>query len=79
MDAQLTPKQKLHDIYLDLNIRRFANRYFEKSGGWLYHKFDQVDVNHNGHPDDFTEEQLAQLKAGLYDLADRFRAAADKL
>ena len=79
MDTELTPKQKLHDIYLDLNIRRFANRYFEKSGGWLYHKFDRVDVNQNGHPDDFSDEQLAQLKAGLYDLADRIRAAADKL
>lgn len=76
---ELTPKQKLQDIYLDLNIRRFANRYFNKSGGWLYHKFDQVDVNKNGHPDNFTEEQLAQLKTGLYDLAKRIQCAADKL
>lgn len=77
--AEQTPKQKLQDIYLDLNIRRFANRYFEKSGGWLYHKFDQVDVNQNGHPDGFNDEQLAQLKAGLYDLSERIRVAADKL
>jgi hypothetical protein len=77
--AGLTPKQKLQDIYLDLNIRRFADRYFGKTGGWLYHKFDRVDVNGTGHPEDFTEEQLAQLKTGLYDLADRIKAAADKL
>ena len=75
----MTVKEKLSDIYLDLNIRRFANRYFDKSGGWLYHKFDRVDVNQNGHPDDFTEEQLALLKEGLYDFADRIRKAADTL
>ena len=75
----LTPKQKLEDIYLDLNIWRFAQRYFNKSGGWLYHKFDRVDVNQNGHPDDFTDEQLAQLKNGLFDLSDRIRRAADTL
>lgn len=75
----LTPKEKLKDIYLDLNIRCFANRYFNKSGGWLYHKFDRVDVNQNGHQDDFTKEQLAQLKAGLFDFAERIRAAADTL
>ncbi len=77
--AEMTVKEKLSDIYLDLNIRRFANHYFDKSGGWLYHKFDREDVNKNGHPDDFTDEQLAQLKAGLHDLADRIRKAADKL
>jgi hypothetical protein len=77
--ADLTPKQKLQDIYLDLNIRRFANRYFSKSGGWLYHKFDQVDVNQTGKPDGFTDEQIAQLKAGLHDFAERIKAAADTL
>ena len=77
--AETSVKDKLSDIYLDLNIRRFANRYFDKSGGWLYHKFDRVDVNQNGHPDDFTEEQLVQLKEGLYDFADRIKKAADTL
>ena len=75
----MTVKEKLSDIYLDLNIRRFASRYFGKSGGWLYHKFDRVDVNNNGHPDDFSEEQLAQLKASLYDFAERIKTAADAL
>lgn len=77
--ADVSVKEKLSDIYLDLNIRRFANRYFGKSGGWLYHKFDRVDVNNNGHPDDFSDEQLAQLKAGLYDFAERIKTAADAL
>ena len=77
--ADVSVKEKISDIYLDLNIRRFANRYFGKSGGWLYHKFDRVDVNNNGHPDDFSDEQLAQLKAGLYDFAERIKTAADAL
>ena len=77
--ADVSVKEKLSDISLDLNIRRFANRYFGKSGGWLYHKFDRVDVNNNGHPDDFSDEQLAQLKAGLYDFAERIKTAADAL
>ena len=75
----MTVKEKLSDIYLDLNIRRFASRYFGKSGGWLYHKFDRVDVNNNCHPDYFSEEQLAQLKAGLYDFAELIKTAADTL
>ena len=77
--ADLSVKEKLQDIYLDLNIRRFAECYFGRSGGWLYHKFDRVDVNHNGHPDDFSEEQLLILKQGLYDFSERIRKAADQL
>lgn len=74
-----TPKQKLQDIYLDLNIRRFAERYFQKSGSWLYHKFDQVDNNNSGKPQDFTADELTTLKNGLYDYARRITAAADML
>lgn len=74
-----TPKEKLHDIYLDLNIRRFANRYFGKSSSWLYHKFDQIDTNGNGLHANFNPEELNTLKAGLYDFAERIKAAADKL
>ncbi len=28
--AEMTVKEKLSDIYLDLNIRRFANHYFDR-------------------------------------------------
>ena len=31
--AEISVKEKLSDIYLDLNVRRFASRYFDKSGG----------------------------------------------
>lgn len=74
---ELTPKQKLDDVYLDLNIRGLSNYYFGKSGSWLYHKFDQCDVN--GKYDDFSQEELQQLKNALYDFANRIKVAADNL
>lgn len=78
-----TIKEKLDDVYLDLNIRRLANRYFGKSGSWLYHKFDNRVVNHPVKAEekfeDFSAEELQQLKAALYDFADRIKKAADNL
>lgn len=70
-------KNKLKDILLDINVAKIANRYFDKSSGWLYHKFDGRDGN--GKPVDFTPDELQQLKGALYDLADRIRTAADTL
>ena len=75
----MTVKEKLRDVYLDLDIRRLANHYFGKSGSWLYHKFDRVDVNGTGNPDDFSAEQLRQLRDALLDLSDRIRRAAENL
>ena len=73
----MTAKQKLKDVYLDLNIRRIANEYFDKPGTWLYQKFDGVD--NAGEATDFTVEELEQLKNALYDFAERIKTAADKL
>lgn len=70
-------KKKLKDIILDINVAKIANRYFSKSSGWLYHKFDGRDGN--GKETDFTLEELEQLRGALYDLADRIRRAADTL
>lgn len=70
-------KQKLYDIIVDINLSKLANRYFGKSSGWLYHKFDGRDGN--GKETDFSPEELEQLRAALYDLADRIRKAADTL
>lgn len=72
-----TPKQKLSDILLDINISKLANRYFGKSSSWLYHKFDGIDGN--GGKGEFTQDELRQLQAALYDLSDRIRTAADTL
>lgn len=70
-------KLKLKDILLDINVAKIASRYFGKSSGWLYHKFDGKDGN--GKETDFTPEELQQLRGALYDLADRIRKAADTL
>lgn len=73
----MTPKQKLSDVILDINIAKIASRYFAKSSSWLYHKFDGIDGN--GGKGDFTAEELNTLKNALYDLAERIKTAADKL
>ena len=72
-----TPKQKLADILLDINVSKIANRYFGKSSSWLYHKFDGIDGN--GGKGEFTDEELQQLKAALLDLAQRIETAANTL
>lgn len=73
----LTPKQRLADILLDINVAKIANRYFGKSSSWLYHKLDGIDGN--GGKGDFTEEELQQLKSALLDLARRIEIAAKTL
>lgn len=78
-NTEETPKQKLKDIYSDLNIRRLSNYYFGKTAAWLYQKFDRIDVDKSGIPNDFTTEELRQLKDALYDFSERIRKAADKL
>lgn len=74
---QLTPKQKLADILLDINVAKIAKRYFGKSSSWLYHKFDGIDGN--GGKGEFSEEELQQLKNALLDLAQRIMNAANTL
>jgi hypothetical protein len=73
----LTPKKKLADILLDINVAKIAYRYFTKSSSWLYHKLDGIDGN--GGKGDFTEEELQQLKSALLDLAKRIQNAANTL
>ena len=69
-------RMDIWDIMVEMVVKAwYPACFFHLSFG----KFDRVDVNKNGHPDDFTEEQLAQLKAGLHDLADRIHKAADSL
>ena len=70
-------KEKLRDILLDINIAKLARRYFDRSSGWLYHKFDGIDGN--GGTDDFSPAELEKLRGALYDLSDRIRKAADSL
>lgn len=70
-------KEKLKDILLNINIAKLAKQYFNRSSGWLYHKLDGIDGN--GGTNDFSPEELEQLRGALYDLSDRIRKAADTL
>ena len=70
-------KRELSDILLDINVAKLAVRYFDKSPSWLYHKFDGIDGN--GGAGGFTDAELELLKGALCDLADRIRAAADRI
>ena len=72
-----TMKKKMEDILLSISWRDLANRYFEKSGSWLYHKLDGIDGN--GKPTEFTEEEKFMLKGALTDLSDRIRRTADSI
>lgn len=74
---QGTMKKQLEDILISISWRDLANRYFEKSGSWLYHKLDGIDGNKK--PTEFTEEEKCQLKGALIDLADRIRRTADAI
>ena len=74
---QGTMKKQLEDILISISWRDLANRYFEKSGSWLYHKLDGVDGNKK--PIEFTMEEKYKLKGALIDLADRIRRTADAI
>lgn len=70
-------RQKLDDIDLSLNWGAFAHNYFDRPASWFYDKLN--GIGENGCNREFTEEELARFKDGLYDLADRIRCAADRL
>lgn len=70
-------KQKNIDLLLDINVARLARRYFGRSSGWLYHKFDGIDGN--GKETDFAQEERELFKGALCDLADRLRRAAEEI
>lgn len=74
---QATMKKQLEDLLVSISWRDLANRYFGKSGSWLYHKLDGVDGNKK--LTEFTLEEKYQLKGALVDLADRIRRAADSI
>lgn len=67
----------IEDIYDFITWGDFAKEYFDHSASWFYNKMRGVDGN--GGIGAFTEQEKAQFKAALCDLADRIRAAAQKL
>ena len=70
-------KQKMADIILDISLAKISMRYFEKSRSWLYHKLDGIDGN--GKSTDFSAEEKEQLRNALKDLSDRISRCADSL
>ncbi|MDR2556474.1 MAG: DUF5053 domain-containing protein [Bacteroidales bacterium] len=77
LEEQLTVKQVLQDILLEVTWSKIAKNYFGKSSSWLYHKLNGIDGN--GNENDFTQDERMQLKDALIDLSDRIRAAAEEL
>lgn len=72
-----TMKAQLSDLLISISWADLANRYFNRSGSWLYHKLDGIDRNKK--PTAFTDEEREQLRGALIDLSDRIRRAADSI
>ena len=72
-----TMKSQLKDILLAISWADLSKTYFGKSNSWLYHKLHGIDGNKK--PTEFNEQEKAQLKGALVDLADRIRRAADNI
>ncbi len=70
-------RAEMIDIATDISWLSIANRYFGKSASWLYHRLDGRDVNQNGKPAQFTEEEKQMLKGALVDLSERIRKASE--
>ena len=70
-------KSQLKGIQLAISWADLSKTYFGKSNSWLYHKLDGIDGNKK--PTEFNEQEKAQLKGALVDLADRIRRAADNI
>ena len=77
VQQNVSVKNKLADIMLDISMSKISTRYFEKSRSWLYHKLDGIDGN--GKPTDFSDEEKEQLRNALQDLSERIAACAQKL
>lgn len=71
-------KARLSDILIAVSWLEIAHRYFGKSASWLYHKLDGIkgDGSKGGG---FNLAEAEQLKLALNDLADRIRAAAERI
>ena len=72
-----TMKAQLSDLLISISWADLANRYFNRSRSWLYHKLDGIDGNKK--PTAFTDEEREQLRGALIDLSDRIRRAADSI
>lgn len=72
-------KQKLAPILPIVNWSNISRDYFGHTRAWLYQKMSGTDVNGNGRPFDFNEQERATLKAALLDVARRITETAEKI
>lgn len=70
-------KQRIQDIQMLVSWREIVHTYFGKSASWLYYKLDGIDGN--GGVGGFTEEEKTMLRGALCEVANRIRAAADRI
>ena len=73
----LSVKQKMSDILLDISLAKISMNYFDKPRSWLYHKLDGIDGN--GKPTVFSAEEKEQLRNALKDLSKRISICSNKL
>ncbi|GHT16413.1 hypothetical protein AGMMS4956_18850 [Bacteroidia bacterium] len=77
ISKEMSIKQQLNDILLDITWSKIASRYFGKSSVWLYHKLDGIDGN--GVENTFTNVEKVQFKNALFDFSERVRHTAEKI
>ncbi len=77
INQNVSVKQKMSDILLDISLAKISMKYFEKSRSWLYHKLDGIDGN--GKPTDFSVQEKEQLRNALKDLSNRIATCAESL
>lgn len=75
--AVRTLTTELQDIVLHLTWGRISREYFNRSSSWIYNKLQGRDGN--GGAGGFNPEEQQKLKGALCDLADRLRAAAERI
>jgi len=76
-NQKIHTREQIKDIILDISWAKLANRYFNRSPSWIYHKIDGIDGN--GGIGGFSHQELEQFKKALYDLSERIKKTADSL
>ena len=77
VEKEVSIKQHLSDILLDISWAKIAKKYFGKSPSWVYHKLDGIDGN--GGVGEFTYSERIQLRTALIDLSERIRIGAERI
>ena len=71
----ITMKQQLWDIIVEVSWGEISEQYFNKSRSWLSKKMNGKGFNGEPHAE-FTAEEKEILRGALVDLSERIRTAA---